>query len=74
MPEPKGRRPRGQFDEEFPAQAVRLVLDDEKTVGAVARDLDHALGSGFLGGARLHRALERQTFDRPEHAGTRDQR
>jgi hypothetical protein len=36
MPEPKGRRPRGQFDEEFPAQAVRLVLDDEKTVG-VAR-------------------------------------
>ena len=41
MPESrKGRRPRRQFDEEFRAQAVRLVLDDHKTVGAVARDLD----------------------------------
>ena len=29
-----------QFDEEFRSQAVRLVLDDGKTVGAVARDLD----------------------------------
>ena len=28
------------FDEEFKAQAVRLVLDEGKTVGAVARDLD----------------------------------
>ena len=36
----KGRRPRRQFDDEFRAQAVRLVLDDGKTVGAVARDLD----------------------------------
>jgi transposase-like protein len=41
MPESsKGRRPRRQFDEEFRSQAVRLVLDDHKTVGAVARDLD----------------------------------
>ena len=40
MPESrKGRRPR-QFDEEFRSQAVRLVLDDGKTIGAVARDLD----------------------------------
>ena len=36
----KGRRPRRQFDEEFRTQAVRLVLDEGKTVGAVARDLD----------------------------------
>jgi transposase len=35
-----GRRPRRQFDEEFKAQAVRLVLEDGKSVGAVARDLD----------------------------------
>lgn len=34
------RRPRRQFDEDFKAQAVRLVLDEGKTVGAVARDLD----------------------------------
>jgi len=35
-----GRRPRRQFDEEFRSQAVRLVLDDGKTIAAVARDLD----------------------------------
>ena len=34
------RRPRRQFSEEFRAQAVRLVLDEGKTVGAVARELD----------------------------------
>jgi transposase len=34
------RRPRRQFDEDFKAQAVRLVLDEGKTVGGVARDLD----------------------------------
>ena len=36
----KNRRPRRQFDDDFKAQAVRLVLDEDKTVGAVARDLD----------------------------------
>ena len=35
-----GRRARRQFSEEFRAQAVRLVLDEGKTVGAVARELD----------------------------------
>lgn len=34
------RRPRRQFTDEFKASAVRLVLDEGKTVGAVARDLD----------------------------------
>src|SRR5512134_639094 len=38
--ERKGRRPRRQFDDDFKAQAVRLVLDEGKSVGAVARDLD----------------------------------
>jgi transposase len=38
--ERKSRRPRRQFDHDFKAQAVRLVLDEGKTVGAVARDLD----------------------------------
>jgi transposase len=37
---PKKRRPRRRFDDEFKEQAVRLVLDEGKTVGAVARDLD----------------------------------
>jgi transposase len=36
----KARRPRRKFDEEFKTQAVRLVLDEGKTVGSVARELD----------------------------------
>ena len=38
--ETKSRRPRRRFDDDFKTQAVRLVLDDGKTVGAAARDLD----------------------------------
>ena len=34
----QGRRPRRQFDDDFQAQAVRLVLDEGTTVGA---DLAH---------------------------------
>ena len=36
----RGRRVRRQFSEEFKGGAVRLVLDEGKTVGAVARELD----------------------------------
>ena len=35
-----GRRARRQFTNEFMAGAVRLVLDEGKRVGAVARELD----------------------------------
>ena len=35
-----GRRVRRQFSDEFMAGAVRLVLDEGKTIGAVARELD----------------------------------
>ena len=38
--DPKGRRPRRSFTDEFRAGAVRLVLDEAKTVGQVSRDLD----------------------------------
>ena len=34
------RRSRRQFTDEFKASAVRLVLDEGKTVSATARDLD----------------------------------
>ena len=34
------RRARRQFMEEFKAGAVRLILDEGRTVGAAARDLD----------------------------------
>jgi len=39
-PGTKARRSRRQFSEEFKTGAVRLVLDEGKTVGAVARQLD----------------------------------
>jgi transposase len=38
--ESRKRRPRRRFDDDFKAQAVRLVLDEGKSVGSVARDLD----------------------------------
>ncbi len=34
------RRPRRRFTDEFKAGAVRLVLEENKTIAAVARDLD----------------------------------
>src|SRR4051812_34282093 len=40
MPDTPTRRPRRQFTDEFKASVVRLVLDEGKTVGAAARDLD----------------------------------
>ncbi len=40
VPPGKNRRPRRQFDDEFKAGAVRLVLDEGQTVGRVSRDLD----------------------------------
>ena len=40
MADPPKRRPCRQFTDEFKAGAVRLVLEDGKTVGATARDLD----------------------------------
>lgn len=38
--EEKQRRKRRSFTPEFKAEAVRLVLEEGKTVGQVARDLD----------------------------------
>src|SRR4051812_21196726 len=34
------RRPRRRFDDDFKAQAVRLVLDEGKSIPCIARDLD----------------------------------
>src|SRR5215213_336531 len=36
----ESRRPRRRFTDEFKQQAVRLVLDEGKSVTAVARELD----------------------------------
>jgi transposase len=40
MAKTDGRRTRRKFSEEFKAGVVRLVLDEGKTAGAVARDLE----------------------------------
>ena len=40
MADRKSKRPRRSFTEEFKSGAVRLVLDEGKSVGAAARDLD----------------------------------
>jgi transposase len=40
MVKPEGRRARRKFTDEFKAGVVRLVLDEGKTAGAVARELD----------------------------------
>ena len=52
-----GRRARRQFSDEFRAGAVRLVLDEGKTVGAVARELD--LTPSSLGNWVRHARSER---------------
>jgi transposase len=36
----KSRRPRRQFTDEFKREAVRLVLDEGKSIASTARDLD----------------------------------
>ena len=40
MAKTEGRRARRKFTDEFKAGVVRLVLDEGKSAGAVARDLD----------------------------------
>ena len=52
-----GRRARRQFSDEFRAGAVRLVLEEGKTVGAVARELD--LTPSSLGNWVRHARAER---------------
>ena len=62
MPEaPKRRRQRRRFDDDFKAQAVRLVLDEGKSVGAVARDLDltETALRAWVQRARAHRTRGR---------------
>ena len=51
------RRARRQFTDEYKADAVRLVLEDGRTVGAVARDLD-------LTGSALRQWVEQARADR----------
>ena len=56
---PKSRRTRRQFDDDFKAQAVRLVLDEGKSIAATARDLD-------LTESALRQWVERARADRTQ--------
>jgi len=53
----RAKRARRQFTDEFKAGAVRLVLDEGKTVAQVARDLDLTASalSGWVRQARADR-------------------
>ncbi len=53
----KKARKRRQFSEEFKAAAVRLVLDEDKSVTATAKELD-------LAGSVLSRWVEQARADR----------
>jgi len=76
--EDRAKRARRQFTDEFKAGAVRLVLDEGKTVAQVARDLDltpSALG-GWVKQARADRDGGKSGLtsdERTELAGLRKQ-
>jgi len=53
----RAKRARRKFTDEFKAGAVRLVLDEGKTVAEVARDLD--LTASALGGWVKHARADR---------------
>ncbi len=64
------KRARRNFTDEFKAGAVRLVLDEGKTVAQVARDLDltqSALG-GWVNQARADRSKGRTGLTTEERA------
>ena len=59
MADTPSRRPRRQFTDEFKREAVRLVLDEGKSVPAAARDLD-------LTESNLRTWVERARADRTQ--------
>lgn len=76
MAETRSRRARRRFTDEFKQQAVRLVVEEGKSVGAVARELDlvpSALGQ-WVNQARADRSKGRAgltTAEREELARLR---
>jgi transposase len=59
MEQPKKRRARRKFTDEFKARAVRLVLREGQTVAQVSRDLDLAesVFRGWLRQAKVDRGM-----------------
>ena len=60
MSEHRNQRPRRRFTDDFKQQAVRLVLEEGKSVTAVARELGHVA----LRQLRLERWVQRSRADR----------
>ena len=70
------RRPRRRFDDDFKAQAVRLVLDEGKSIPSVARDLDLTESNlrvwvAWVQGDRTHGRTGLTTAEREELARLR---
>jgi transposase len=67
---PPSRRPRRRFDDEFKAQAARLVLDEGKSVGVVARDLDltETALREWVNRARADRTRRERGFPQAPHS------
>src|SRR4029453_17939507 len=68
MAETPKRRPRRRFDDDFKAQAVRLVPDEGKSVGSVAGRLD---ATETARGGRPHGKTGLTTAEREELARLR---
>jgi transposase len=66
----KERRQRRSFTEEFKAGAVRLVLDEGKTIAHVARDLDLTASAlaGWVKQARADRSKGKSGLTTEERA------
>src|SRR5262252_8245287 len=70
MADTKRKRTRRQFTDEFKAGAVRLVLEEGKTVAEVARDLDLTPSSlaGWVKHARADRSQGKTGLTTEERA------
>jgi transposase len=66
----EGRRARRQFTDEFKGGAVRLVLDEGKSIGAVSRELDLTASSlaSWVSQARADRTKGRTGLTTEERA------
>jgi transposase len=61
------RRPRRRFDDDFKAQAVRLVLDEGKSVGSVAADLTETALRKWVHRTRADRTRGKTGLTTAEH-------
>ena len=68
--EKAGRRPRRRFTEEFKAGAIRWVVEEDKTVGAVARELDDPAATALATTASATRPQKADIGERQANASS----